>query len=122
MPVGRKRRIARIGKRALAFEKDLARKRDFKEVVRDRKPVFVGTGLHKGLVAKEHRNHVGRVALNEKRLLAYLDSGGIVPENYELVKVGFDRKTGIQEYFQRPSVNSLIRFFKFREIVELYNL
>ena len=100
--------------RSQTFEKDLIRHRGSKDVKRDQKVVLVGTGIHKRLVAKTNRWHVRRVGIQEKALLAHFKSSNIVPEHYKLVKVGFDPKTGIQEYFQRPTLNTLERFFNFK--------
>lgn len=85
------------------------------EVIRDRKCLWVGTGEHRRLAFKPNLKHVGRAYVQQEKLLNHLSEKQITPEHYKIVRVGLDAKTGLQEYFHRPSLEALERFLNFRQ-------
>lgn len=107
---GRKRRLKNFGQRARAFVKNAGKAGASSVVVRERKPLEVGANENKRLVLKNNPRHIGRAKIDEAGLIGFLEKKKIVPKTYAIVKVAASPELGVQEYFHRPSLRSLIDF------------
>ena len=113
---GRKRRLKNFEKRAEAFSKLTAAefwkpsRLETRQITRDDRLIQIGAGKHKRLTLKRKPWEYERARIDVPILNAYLHKNKIVPECYVLVHVGFSERTGVQEYFNKPSVNELLHF------------
>ena len=107
---GRKRRLKNFEKRATAFVKDLNNDKGYKLIDRDDRITAIGVGKHKRLVKKKSALEAADAIHYSRKLVSYLNKKKIVSKSYQLVIARLDSKTGVQEYFNRPSFELLVNF------------
>lgn len=111
---GRARRIKNFGNRAKAFQRDSQKLQRSEIKFFDTKGVVVGTGQNKRLILKK-RDHLSSTKYWEQKYLDMIKNGTVILEYCELVPVVSDVNTGVQEYFNKPSLYSLREFLASRE-------
>ena len=116
---GRQRRIKHFGKRAEAFARDVAKGIGFREVVRDGKKIFVGTGKHRRLVVKPRNSNFRKIfpfirRIEEALLLREKDPK-TRPKSYVLVPLKASPRLEIQEYMEKPTLYQLITFLEMKK-------
>lgn len=110
----RKREVFEI--KAGLFSKAVEHGQGFEEVVRDGRSVLVGKGTFRGLISKSNRikAHLPWAKLQEKRLVEFLRREHIVPKHFVLVQIPAEPGVLVQKYFNRPTVQALLAFFRIR--------
>lgn len=112
---GRLARLKNFGARARSFQKDLQKGVGFRRVEREGRSsqpqtIIVGTGMHRRLTKKNKPGELDRAEYIVSSLRQYLSSSRLTPSHYVLVDAKSDRQTGVQEYFNRPSIAELENF------------
>ncbi|MFH1587207.1 MAG: hypothetical protein ABID38_05085 [Candidatus Diapherotrites archaeon] len=122
----RNKRLRHFDQRAVAFDKAIQRGEGFKEVELVGRRFRVGTGQHKRLIAGKKVGDLKEIAEREKRLLQAINKSEITPNGWELVPVAstpghrinlkghniFLENAGFQEFFHKPTLAQLFRFFE----------
>ena len=118
---GRKRRLRNFDERAKQFASALAKKEGSasKGANRDFRPITVGTGQHRRLVIKGKPQHAYVADHITKMLLADLQAKKVTPKTFVLVQPRLS-ENGVQEYFHKPSINSLGEYLspRYREVLK----
>ena len=111
---GRKRRLKNFDERAAQFKSALMKGRSpaSKEIGRDFRNITVGAGQHRRLVIKAKPHHAFVADQLAKMLIADMKAKGTSPKTFVLA---LPRVTegGVQEYFHKPSINSLVEYLYF---------
>jgi len=99
-------------RRAKNFAADIERGQGYRAANRDGRVILVGQGQHRRLVSKVKSTgkHLGRALIQQQRLSAFLDASGIKPKYFSLAAVPSHPQTGVQVYFHRPSLRSLMDY------------
>lgn len=111
---GRKRRLKHFKQRAEAFLDQFPLSHEVVE--RDSRDVQTGIGQHARLVRKNVVHHLLKAIKLQKLLLEAIQRKEINPNHYALVEVHsvVDERIGargVQEYFSKPSVSALWKYF-----------
>ncbi len=113
MPIkGLRKRLKSFRNRAKAFAADVEKGKGAKMVLRQGKSMEVGLGKHKRLVLKRKLGHMRRAKIDQSRFIKFLAANGIKPKHYSFVRINSNSKLGVQEYFHRPSIASLVDYLE----------
>ena len=114
---GRKRRLRNFDGRAEALANSLTSKKPgVRKTQRDNRLIRIGIGQHKGLAIKRHKNGITTALKYQSILKKYLTDNNINPKFYKFVQVKASPELLVQEYFNKPSLGSLLYFFSVRKI------
>ncbi len=114
---GRKRRLRNFDGRAEALANSLTSKKPgVRKTQRDNRLIRIGIGQHKGLAIKRHKNSITTALKYQSILKKYLTDNNINPKFYKFVQVKASPELLVQEYFNKPSLGSLLYFFSVRKI------
>lgn len=120
MPKGRQRRLRNFERKAKEFLSEADKFKGYRNAELDNRSVKIGKEKHRRLIVKKGvLDDLKETIEAEKYWMEKILTKEIVPINYELVPIksvliGTDWR-GVQEYFHRPSLMTLIDFFELKE-------
>lgn len=108
-----RKKAERFARRATAFVRDLSRDTGHRDLVLDTRDMRIGVGRHRKLIFKRE-GHLRDAHACQEAILKHLRTSGKVPEHYVLVPVRAEiiGEKAVQDFFHKPSVSQLKRFFE----------